>query len=679
MTNDETKSRHRELVKIIRGHDYVYYVQAKPEIPDQEYDRLYRELTDIEQHFPAYITPDSPTQRVGGQPVEGFKTVKHAVPMMSLDNTYSQEELIGFLNRVQKLLPDEQLEWTVEPKVDGVAVSLRYENGKLVNGSTRGDGASGDDITSNLRTLRSIPIQLDLKESSVPSVLEVRGEVFMTRTGFHRLNQRRLDEGDEPFANPRNATAGSLKMLNPKIVAQRPLDIVVYGVGQVEKGDAVLPNKHSGMLEYFRKLSLPAPEHVWTCHDTASFGKVLDEIEVLRHELDYETDGAVIKLNDIELRDQIGATAKAPRWAIAYKFAAEQAETKLKRIFIQVGRTGALTPVAELEPVLVSGSTVSRATLHNADEIQRKDIRIGDSVVIEKAGEIIPAVVRVVIEKRSIDATPYIFPDACPECGANAVKMESSGVMGAVWRCPNLDCPAQIRGRLEHWCSRKAMDIEGGGAALMEQLVAKEFAKDVADLYELSPDQVSSLERKGDKSAKNFIDSLQDSKSRDLWRILFGLGILHVGAGVAKTLARYFENMQDIMQSNVEQLTALDEVGEIIAGSVVDWFSLERNQNLVRRLEEAGFVMKSSIFQKASSHPLSKTIWILTGTLPTLTRQHAADKIEEVGGKVSSSVSKKTDYVLAGESAGSKLEKAQKLGVAVLNEDAFLELLQKKP
>jgi DNA ligase (NAD+) len=675
MTEGETQSRHQELVNMIRGHDYAYYVQAKPAISDHEYDRLYRELVDLERRFPAYITPDSPTQRVGGLPLEGFETVAHTVPMMSLDNTYSQEELVSFINRVQKLLPQEKLEWTVEPKVDGVAVSLRYEEGELVCGVTRGDGSSGDDITSNLRTLRSIPLKLDSSKVAVPRVIEVRGEVFMTRAGFLRLNKRRLEEGDEAFANPRNATAGSLKMLDPKMVAQRPLDIVIYGLGQVETTGIPFPDKQIDLLAYFQSIGLPGPAKVWTCHDAESLHAVINELDELRHDLDYETDGAVIKLDDIRLRDRIGATAKAPRWAIAYKFAAEQAETTLKKIFIQVGRTGALTPVAELEPVLVSGSTVSRATLHNADEIKRKDIREGDSVVIEKAGEIIPAVVRVILEKRSHDSTAYAFPTACPECGSEAVKQESSGVMGAVWRCPNLECPAQIRARLEHWCSRKAMDVEGGGAALIEQLVSNNLVRNVADLYDLSSDKVAALERMADKSATNFLNGLQESKTRELWRVLFGLGILHIGAGVAKKLARHFKTIRDLMRSNVEELIALDEVGEIIARSLVDWFSLEKNQNLIDRLGKAGLTMESSLYAEESEHPLSGTTWVLTGTLPNLTRQQATEKIEAVGGKVSSSVSKKTSFVLAGESAGSKLEKAQKLGVKILDEAGFIALL----
>ena len=432
----------------------------------------------------------------------------------------------------------------------------------------------------------------------------------MTRSGFERLNQRRIEEGEEPFANPRNATAGSLKMLDSTVVAKRPLDIVIYGLGEVIGYDDTFPKTQSDLLTYLKVLGLPTPPKTWICSDATSLSKVLEELDTLRHSLDYETDGAVIKVNEIALRDRLGATAKAPRWAIAYKFAAEQAETRLKRIFVQVGRTGALTPVADLEPVLVSGSTVSRATLHNADEIERKDIREGDSVMIEKAGEIIPAVVRVLTEKRPENSTAYDFPTTCPECGSRAIKMESSGVAGAVWRCPNMDCPAQVRGRIEHWCSRKAMDVEGGGAVLVEQLVSRGLALNVAELYRLTQSEVASLERMGDKSAQNFIDGLEASKSRDLWRVLFGLGILHVGAGVAKTLSRHYASMHDLMHCDVEKLVALDDVGEIIARSVVDWFSDARHQKLIQSLGTAGLKMESSLYQASDgsteSHSLSE-------------------------------------------------------------------------
>ena len=674
--------RYRELVQLIGQLDYAYYTLAQPTISDHEYDRLYRELVELEETFPEQRDPDSPTQRVGGKPLEGFDSVPHALPMMSLDNTYSRDELQAFLKRLEKWLPDQVLEWTVEPKIDGVAISLRYESGVFVQGLTRGDGTHGDDITQNLRTLRRIPSKLRTSGGSAPEVLEVRGEVFMSRAGFLRLNQQRSARGEDPFANPRNATAGSLKMLDPREVAQRPLDIMLYGLGQCRGLGQAQPSSQLRLLEVLDSLGLPVSPHHWACHGSSAIFDALGSLEALRPELDYETDGAVIKLNQLDLREQVGHTAKAPRWAIAYKFAAEQAQTRLKRITIQVGRTGALTPVAELEPVHVSGTMVSRATLHNAEEIRRKDIREGDQVIIEKAGEIIPAVVRVVTEARSADTTIFQFPTFCPECKTPAQKVVSTGALGVGWRCPNPDCPAQVRGRLEHWCSRGAMDIEGGGSVLIEQLVARGLVLDVADLYRLTQVELESLERMGEKSARNFLAGLEKSKSQDLWRLLFGLGILHVGAGVAKTICRHVRDMQALMSCGLPELVSMPEVGGVIAESVVSWLEDTRNRQLIHRLESAGLTMCSSLFIEADNpsdrHPLAGTTWVLTGTLPTLTRQQACERIESIGAKVVGSVSQKTDYVLAGEAAGSKLTKAQDLGIEVLDEAAFLALLASK-
>jgi DNA ligase (NAD+) len=681
MTKKEAQIRLRDLCANLRRHNYAYYVLADPSITDHEYDRLYNELVNIESLYPEYIERDSPTQKVGGSPLESFASIIHAVPMMSLDNTYSRDALAAFLTRVQKQLPDHLLGWTVEPKIDGVAVNLRYEHGKLVQGATRGDGTTGDDITNNLKTLRNLPFELDGEGGQLPSVLEVRGEVFMTKPGFLRLNTQRTRGGDEPFANPRNATAGSLKLLDPVIVAKRPLDIAIYGLGEVSPIPDYFPSKQSGLLQYFEDIGLPVPAKYWTCQDASSLFNILEKLEVLRHTLDYETDGAVIKLNDMHLREELGATAKAPRWAIAYKFPAEQAETRLKRIFVQVGRTGAITPVAELESVLVSGSKVSRATLHNADEIKRKDIREKDSVIIEKAGEIIPAVVHVVLEKRPKDSKIFEFPDTCPECQSKAVKFESSGTIGSIWRCPNTDCPAQVRGRLEHWCSRKAMDIEGGGTVLIDQLVAKGLALDVSELYHLKQEEIASLDRMGNKSAKKFMEGLAGSKSRDLWRVLFGLGILHVGSGVAKALAREYPSMHELMHCDVGNLVALEDVGETIARSVVDWFTDARNHHLIHRLEKVGLKMESILYQqrhiKTDNDLLHDTTWVLSGTLPSLSRKEASEKIEFAGGKVSGNVSKKTNFLLAGESAGSKLEKAKKLKIKVITEAQLLDWLEK--
>ena len=725
MTQAEAKKRHVRLVEEIRKHDRAYYVLAQPVISDQEYDRLYHELLDLEKEFPNLATPDSPSHRVGGAPLSEFQSVRHAVPMRSLDNTYSQEEVRDFVKRVQKLLPDEKLEWVVEPKVDGVAVSLRYENGVLVVGATRGDGTTGDDITANLKTIRSVPLTLVGTRStaspiskirdaveSVPTVLEVRGEVFLPRAGFEKLNVERKSAGEEMFANPRNAAAGSLKQLNPKIVAKRPLDILLYGVGmpnsdsarprsKFQHADSEIgaPQSQRELLDFLKSLGFKTPERTWFCKSEDDLIAAIAELDTVRKKFAYETDGAVIKLNSFEQQRRVGATAKAPRWAIAYKYAPEQAETKLNAITIQVGRTGALTPVAELEPVFLAGSTISRATLHNEDYIREKDIRIGDTVVIEKAGEVIPAVVSVVLKKRGGGSEKkFAFPKTCPECGSKVSRSIRRGELNepqtktedgdscnsplrneeenVVLRCVNPNCPAQVRGRLEHWCARGAMDIEGGGEVLAAQLVKSGLVRDVADLYLLKMEQIAALERMGEKSAKNFIDAVAASKSRDMWRVLFGLGILHVGAGVAKALARHFATLDQVFAASAEQLTETEDIGEVIARSIVDWHGNPENRKLIERLSQAGLNFKSSLYQPAAkAGPFAGKTFVLTGTLPTLTREEATAKIEALGGKVSGSVSKKTDFVLAGEDAGSKLGKAQKLGVKIISEAEFLKML----
>jgi DNA ligase (NAD+) len=674
MTKAQAQKRHAELAEEIRRHDHAYYVEANPTISDQAYDRLNHELLDLEKEFPELVTPDSPSQRVGGAALTEFKPVAHLVPMMSLDNTYSQEEVREFVARLQKLLPGETLEWILEPKVDGVAINLRYEKGVFVCGATRGDGTTGDDVTANLRTIRSIPAKLRTSAKETPAILEVRGEVYMTKTGFAKLNSERKAAGEEEFANARNSAAGSLKQLDPKLVAKRPLDIVVYGTGRFEGGGSIA--KHEEMLAWLKVAGFRTPERTWKCKTTEELLKAIDELDDVRDKFSYETDGAVVKLNSVALRDKAGFTSKAPRWAIAYKYAAEQAETKLKAITIQVGRTGALTPVAELEPVFLAGSTIGRATLHNEEELRRKDIRVGDTVTIEKAGEVIPAVVGVVLTRRTGKETVFEFPKKCPECGSKVMRAEAAAGEGAVWRCPNPDCPAQVRGRLEHWCARGAMDIEGGGEVLVAQLVKSGLASDVADLYSLTLEALSDLERMGEKSAKNFLDGVETSKSRDMWRLLFGLGILHVGAGVAKALGKSFAELDAVFEASVPQLTSTEDIGEVIAQSLVQWHGDPRNRKLIERLRKEGLNFKSALYNPAAAAgPLAGKVFVLTGTLPNLKREEAAAKIEALGGKVSGSVSKKTDYVVAGEEAGSKLEKAQKLGVKIIDEAGLLKLV----
>lgn len=671
--NDE-RQRHAGLVEEIRRHERAYHDLARPLISDFEFDRLEQELRELEARHPGLVTPDSPTQRVGGSPVEGFQPVQHAVPMMSLDNTYSPEEVRAFIVRVQKLLPGERLEWTVEPKVDGLSISLRYEHGLFVQGITRGDGTTGDDVTANLRTIRSLPLRLS-GGPDVPELLELRGEVYLPVAGFQRINVEREEAGEEMFSNPRNAAAGSLKQLDPRITASRPLALVTYGVGAVT-GSALPPDQHA-LLEWLRRFGLPIPEQVTVATSEEEVLAAILRLDTVRRQFGYETDGAVVKLNVLSLRERLGSTAKAPRWAMAYKYPAAQAETQLRDITIQVGRTGALTPVAELEPVFLAGSTVSRATLHNEDELRRKDIRIGDTVVIEKAGEVIPAVVRVIPERRKGTESPFRFPRECPECGTPVIKESTVEGEGVVWRCPNPDCPAQIRGRIGHWCSRGAMDIDGAGDVLVMQLVKAGLVRDVSELYRLKVEEVAALERMGEKSAANLIEGLAASRQRDLWRLLFGLGILHLGAGGAKALARAFPDLDSIAGAGADELVNVDDIGTVIARSVEQWFADSRNRDLIQRLRRVGLNFNSALYRpptETAGGPLSGKTVVLTGTLPTLTREEATALIESKGGKVATSVSRKTHFVIAGDNAGSKLEKARKLELTILTEAEFLRL-----
>ena len=676
MNLSEARARHARLAEEIRRHDHAYYVLAQPTITDREYDHLYRELSDLETANPDLRTPDSPTQRVGGAPLTEFQSVRHATPMMSLENTYSQAEVREFVGRVRKLAPGEELLWLVEPKVDGVAINLVYEHGLLVRGATRGDGTTGDDVTANLRTIRSLPARLAAEAQPVPGRVEIRGEVFLPKKAFARLNEEKAAAGEELYANPRNTAAGSLKQLDPRVVAKRGLEVVLYGLGEFV--GAPPPATHQAALAWLRAAGFRTPERTWTCATEDELVAAIGELDGVRHTFTYETDGAVIKLNDAALRAKVGVTSKAPRWAMAYKYAPEQAQTRLRDITIQVGRTGVLTPVAELEPVQLAGSTIARTTLHNEDELRRKDIRIGDWVLVEKAGEVIPAVVGVLTARRTGAERVFEFPKVCPECGSQVARTESlaeGGAAGVAWRCFNPDCPAQVRGRLEHWCARGAMDIEGGGEVLVRQLVGSGLVRDVAELYTLSLPQLAGLERMGEKSAQNFLTGLETSKTRDLWRVLFGLGILHVGSSVAKALGRAFANLDELFAAKVPQLTAIEDVGEVIATSLIQWHGDQRNRQLLERLRKAGLNFESALYQPtAALGPFAGQTFVLTGTLPTLKREEAAARIEARGGKVSGSVSKKTHYVVAGEEAGSKLEKARTLGIPVLTEAEFLEL-----
>ncbi len=667
MNREQAQKRIDHLRREIERHNDLYYNQAQPEISDREYDALYQELEQRESQFPDLITPDSPTQRVGGRPLEAFESVRHAVPMMSLSNTYSKDALRKYDTRIRKRVPDESFGYILEPKIDGVAVNLRYENGRLVLGATRGDGETGDDITANLKTVRSIPLKLK-RRKNIPNVLEVRGEVYMTKDGFARLNRQREEDGQTAFANPRNATAGSLKQLDPRIVAKRPLDALFYSVGEL---DGASFDTHKELLDSLKSFGLRSHDRIWLCKSIDEALDALDELENKRHDFPFEIDGGVIKVNERTLYDTLGFTAKSPRWAIAYKYEAEQGETTLRDITVQVGRTGVLTPVAELEPVKVAGSTISRATLHNEDEIRRKDIRIGDRVYVEKAGEVIPAVAGVNKKARTGKEKTFRMPEKCPVCGEPATKREGEVAL----RCENLQCPAQIKQWLRHFASRGAMDIEGLGDALIEQLVDQELIESVADLYRLKKDDLLKLERMGDKSAQNLLDGINESKKRDFWRVLFALGIRHVGARSAQTLEERFPDIDTLMKASTEELDAIPDIGEVVARSIHEFFRNPRNRKVIEELKEAGITLKSKRQSAPASSALKGKTFVLTGTLERFTRDEASETIRALGGSVSSSVSGKTDFVVAGENPGSKLDKANELGVAVLDEKAFRKLI----
>ncbi len=830
MTQAEAKKRHARLVEEIRRHDHAYYVLAQPVISDQEYDRLYHELLDLEKEFPELATPDSPSHRVGGAPLSEFQSVRHAVPMMSLDNTYSQEEVRDFVKRVQKLLPDEKLEWVVEPKVDGVAVSLRYENGVFVVGATRGDGTTGDDITANLKTIRSVPLKLNrrgaeaqskeddlfITTSASPrlrgsnSVLEVRGEVFLPRAGFEKLNAERKSVGEELFANPRNAAAGSLKQLDPKIVAKRPLDIILYGIGQMGSGTGFQPviETQAGLLDCLKSLGFKTPERTWFCKSEDELIDAIAELDAVRKKFAYETDGAVIKLNSFEQQRRVGATAKAPRWAIAYKYAPEQAETRLNAITIQVGRTGALTPVAELEPVFLAGSTISRATLHNEDYIREKDIRIGDTVVIEKAGEVIPAVVSVVKLKRPRGAEPFDFAKhihgKCPACGGQIARDPEF----SAWRCQNIaGCPAQSVRRVEFMAQRRALDIEGLGGVVAEKLIERGLVKEPLDLFDLTVNQLAKLNLGtkdeprifGEKNATKVVEALERAKTFPLARWLLALGISNVGETMAHEIASLHSSLEAVadvaklkifvkllekvseakwinpdsrnnmppirreridkekedkeLSKRLKENLPQDEADQIksrrrelkyeienlkkrepverepriheqqklnieienlvsqlqknginievskppktksdgppvigvtceiepeVARNILEFFDSEAGRKILKQLKHLGISPKGgkteSMGERTLQHLAGKT-FVLTGSLRTLSRDEASALIRDAGGNVTGSVSKNTDYLLAGEEAGSKLDKAKELGVNILTEKEFLEML----
>ncbi|MBJ7431995.1 MAG: NAD-dependent DNA ligase LigA [Gemmataceae bacterium] len=653
------------LCEEIEKHNRLYYQEAKPEISDKEYDKLLKELVDLEKKHPELANANSPTQRVGGAPIDGFVTLKHRLPMLSIDNTYSPSELKEFDKKVCKALGKEKPSYIVELKIDGVAISLIYENGILTAGVTRGDGEKGDDVTQNLKTVGGVPLKLNTKKP--PALLEVRGEVYMARANFARINEQRVKEGLDKFANPRNSAAGSLKLLDPKLCAGRKLSLFAYAIGAME-GIAV--QSQSETLKLLHDFGFPVNPNATKFNSIDDVIAHCDSWNEKRHDLPYDTDGMVIKVNDLSQREKLGMTTKSPRWVVAYKFAAEQALTRLLKIELQIGRQGTLTPVAHLEPVHLAGSTVARASLHNDDYLKTKDIRVGDMVVVEKAGEIIPYIVRSEPTLRTGKEKPFVFPKVCPVCGADVVK----DAKGAFYRCTGTDCVAQLKRRVRSYAARSAMDIENLGEEIVEQLVDTGLVKTLADIYKLGLNQLANLERMGEQSSRNLLDGIAASKSRGLARLLTGLGLKHVGENVADVLARKFISMKAFAKANEEELAAIEGIGPERAASIRGWFANKTNQDLIESLEKAGIKMDESVATVAASSALAGKSIVVTGTLVKYGREEIERRLRDIGAKASGSVSKKTDYLLAGEKAGSKLEKARELGVRIITEEEFEKL-----
>ena len=660
----DVKKQIEQLRKKIRKHDYLYYVQSQPVITDLQYDKLFAELKALEQVHSELITPDSPTQRVSGQPLEGFVTVVHAVPMLSVGNTYNADELKAFDGRICKWLGGEDYEYVVELKIDGLAISLRYEEGRLVTAATRGDGTRGDAVTVNVRTIKAIPLVL-LGGGKIPAELEVRGEVYMPKSAFVELNRLRTEAGEPTFANPRNAAAGSLKLLDARITAARNLSFFAYAVGSEPLADT-----HYQTLQELKKFGLPVNPHIQLAKDFEEAKEICLRWSQKRFELDYQIDGMVIKTNRIEQQRRIGTTGREPRWCISYKFAAEQAETTVKSIDVQVGKSGILTPVANLTPVQLSGTTVKRASLHNFDEMNRLDVRCGDTVVIEKAGEIIPQVVEVKKQLRPVRTVAFKIPKICPICGSAVAKDED----GVYIRCSNPDCLGQLKERLKYFAGRGQMDIENLGTALIEQLVEAGLVKNFADLYKLQKPELAGLERMAEKSASNVIKAIEASKTRPLWRLVAALGIRHIGGQSAQILAEYFGCLDALMSAEQQELAAIDQIGPTMAKSVCEYFRNPKNLAIIKEMQNAG--VRPKLPKRRRSDKLAGKTIVITGTLENFTRQQAEQAIRQAGGKASSSVSKKTDFVLAGKEPGSKLEKAQELGVKVIKEKQFLEMIK---
>ena len=678
----ETKQRIEELRKLLIQASYAYYVLDSPTMEDAIYDKLYRELQDLETQHPELITTDSPTQRVGEKPATGFTSVAHNIPLYSLENAFDINELKTWDERWRRNAPpQEQVDYVCELKIDGNALALTYENGILVRGVTRGDGMSGEDITQNVRTIRSIPLRLNLDDVEIQNnaslqQIEVRGETFLPLDVFEKINQERLLSGESQFANPRNATAGTLRQLDSRKVDKRRLDFFAYTLQIPGMDDASIANNQWEALELLRKLGFKVNPNKQLCHSLDRVAQYYQHWDKKRLNLPYMTDGVVVKLNSFPLQQELGFTNKFPRWAIALKYAAEEAPTRVENITVNVGRTGALTPLAEMEPVQLAGTTVSRATLHNGDRIAQLDIRVGDTVIVRKAGEIIPEVVRVLKELRPENTIPFEMPSNCPVCGQPVVKEKGE----AVTRCVNINCPAIVKGSIEHWVSRNALDIRGMGEKVVHQLVDKKLVNSVADLYELTEEKLVNLERMGKKSAEKLIDAVEKSKNQPWARVLYGLGIRHVGSTIAKTVTEKFDSVDKLAAAKVTDIEAIYGIGIEIAESIHKWFRIEANQTLIERLQNTGlqFVETQKVVSSEVNQKLAGKTFVVTGTLPTLTRDEAKELIQKFAGKVSNSISKSTDYLVVGENAGSKLSKAEKLGITQLSEEQLLSMINEQ-
>ena len=658
----EARRRARELSREILRHERLYYVESQPEISDADFDALMSELIALEEKYPQLATPDSPARRVGGAPSEGFATVTHAVPMLSLENAYSREEAQAWLARAARVLGSEPSGYVAELKIDGLSISLRYENGLLVRGATRGDGFRGDDVTSNVRTIRSIPL-------SIPETapLEVRGEVFYPKKAFEKLNAAREDDGLPIFANPRNAASGTMKLLDPRVTARRGLEAWLYAIAEAEPA----PASQIETLERLRRLGFRVNPHSRRCETFEDVGRFIEEWREKRHDLEFETDGVVVKVDDRKLQERLGSTAKSPRWALAFKYPPEVKTTVVEAISFQVGRTGTLTPVAHLSPVLLAGTTVKRATLHNYEDLSRKDVRVGDTVVVEKGGDVIPKVVRVDLEKRSADSKPFAMPANCPVCGDPVVREEGE----VATRCVNPACPAVIREALRHFCSRRAMNIEGLGEKLVDQLVRAGLLTDVASIYALRAEDLAGLERWGEKSAGNLIGEIEKSRENDLSRLVFALGLRHVGEKAARTLSERFRTLDAIASASEEELQTAEEIGPATAAAVAGYFRHPRHRELIEKLRAHGVNFTSRAPEKPREGALAGKTVVITGTLPGPSREEAARLLEAAGARVAGSVSKKTAFLVAGEDAGSKLEKARSLGVRIVSWEEMQGLL----